>query len=219
MATVVYATPHQDDETLSMGASIRRHIEAGHQVHVLLLTDGVNSAARAQTGLTRVAFGRARDDEYRRACRALGVAWEHIHISRHSTEDGLLTGVAVEDSLRWFLDRHPGAWVKTYSHLTASGRHGDHVAAGQGAMALLSQGVIDNLRLYIEPWTLDQFRAAYPATALGQDTAASTAAVRAALDEYKVVDRIGGKYGIGYLSVPTFVDQVRANPVSYYHAP
>lgn len=41
--TAVFLTPHQDDETTSMGASIRKAVQAGVHVVVVLLTDGSES--------------------------------------------------------------------------------------------------------------------------------------------------------------------------------
>ncbi len=218
MATIVYVTPHQDDETLSMGSSVRAHLEAGHTVHVLLLTTGENSGARAATGLDLAAFAAARDDELTRAARRLGVRYSNVHLA-HATEDGELTVAAAEAALLVFLIDHPDAWVKTYSHLPAPGRHADHVNTGQAAVNLLVNGTIINLRLYVEPWLLAAFKTANTGTSVSAEHASSVAAVRNALNEYKAKDGVGGKYGIGYLSVPAAFDQALADPVSWYHLP
>lgn len=218
MASVVFFSPHQDDETLSMGPAIRRHVEAGHDVHVVLLTTGINSAVRAQTGLSRTRFAAARDDEYRRACTRLGVPAANQHISRYSCPDGALTQAVAEDALRSYLDDVPGAWVKTYSHLTWPDRHSDHVATGRAAAALARAGTISNLRFYVEPWQLSTARQA-TGVSVAAERANDTAAVVAALDEYTVVDRGAGRFGIGGLSVPSAFAVVRGDPVSYYHLP
>lgn len=219
MATVLYVTPHPDDETLSMGASIRLHLEAGHDVHVLQLTYGINSAVRASTGLSRSQFVAARDDELVRATRDLGVPPRNVHIARMDTADGLLTVLAAEDMLGSWLADHPGVWVKSYSHLPAAGRHQDHITAGQAAVNLAGSGVITNLRLYVEPWARSAFLAANPGVTLGAERAAAQDRVRAACDQYQDIDLVGRKYGIGYRSVPTYFDLVRPDPVSYYHTP
>jgi LmbE family N-acetylglucosaminyl deacetylase len=219
MALIVYATPHQDDETLAMGGSIRLHLEAGHDVHVLLMSSGVNSGVRGIVGLDRPEFTDARDDEMFRACRQLGVRFRNVHVSRHTTEDGELAVDDAEDAMRGFVNAHPGAWVKTYSHLPANGRHQDHINAGQAAVNLATAGTITNLRLYIEPWLRDNFTAAHPGVTLSTNSASNTAAVVAALDEYRHIDHVGGKYGIGYQSVRSAFDLVRADPVSWYHLP
>ncbi len=223
MATVVYVTPHQDDETLSMGASIRKHLETGvHDVHVLLLTAGSGSGAQAKTGLNDADFSAARDDEYRRACRAMGVPFGNVHFALDRTPgDTVLTVDEAEFAIAAFVAEHPGAWVKTYTNRAVAGRHVDHVAAGQAAVNLLQAGVLapNTLRLYVEPWAVAAFQSAYPSTSLGSETAAAPGRVRAALDEYCDVDHVGGKYGIGYLSVPSYINQVRSNTVSRYHVP
>jgi len=219
VATVLFVSPHQDDETLSMGASIRKHIEAGHDVHVLLLTNGVNSGARAKTGLDRPRFTAARDDEFARACRSLGVPFSNVHVSRHSTSDGGVTVQSVDDAVREFLNGRSDVWLKTYTNLNWSGRHADHQLSGQAAVSLLSSGVVTNLRLYVEPWMLAAFKAANPGVAVSAERPTNLAAVRSALDDYKEADHPGGRWGIGYLSVPAAFDTLYADPVSYYHVP
>lgn len=219
MAVYVFASPHQDDETLSMGASIRLHVEAGHDVHVLLMTNGINSAVRAATGLDRPQFAAARDDEMVRACRQLGVPFENVHISRNAAEDVDLSVQDAEDVLRGFLNEHPGAGVKTYSHLPLPSRHPDHMNAGQAALNLRVDGVITDLRMYVEPWRRDEFAAAHPGSAPFAEYAGTPDAVFAACDEYQVIDVAGGKYGIGYQSVGYAFDLLRSDPASWCHVP
>ncbi|MEV1295767.1 PIG-L family deacetylase [Pseudonocardia sp. NPDC049635] len=217
MATIVYAIPHQDDETLSMGASIRTHLDAGHEVHLLLLSTGVNSGVRTQLGLSRPRFTAARDDEFRRAAGALGVAPRRVHLSRPHVPDGALSVQAAQDAIEAWLAEHPGAWLKTYSHLSWPGRHADHSNTGQAAVNLLRSGVVDNLRLYVEPWQTTAFRAAHPGERISQTRAPRPERLRGALDEYA---RVGpGMYGIGYRSVRTAFDHVRGEQSSWYHLP
>jgi LmbE family N-acetylglucosaminyl deacetylase len=222
MATVLFATPHQDDECLSMGAAARAHLEAGHDVHVLLMTNGINSGARNGSGLDRPDFALARDDEYTRAVRMLGVPFTNIHRSTFRVPDGQLSVKNAEDILSEWLDEHPGAWVKT---LTNRGdpavQHADHRNAGQAAVNLLGSGVIvaNGLRLYVEPYQLDAFRATNSGLATSTESASNVAIVKSALDQYKAQDAVGSKYGFGYKSVNEAFDLVRANPVSYYHLP
>lgn len=219
MATICYATTHQDDETLSKGASIRRHLEAGHDVHVLLLTTGERSGARDAVGLSVEDFVQARDDEMIRACRQLGVPYRNVHLA-HATADGDLTVGAAETAIRAFLAEHPGAWVKTYSHLPAPGRHPDHVNTGQAAVNLWLSGEVDNLRLYIEPWLRDAFVKANSGVALSADHAIANHLVRAALKEYQARDGAGEKFGIGWnYSVPAAFQLVYNELVSWYHLP
>lgn len=222
---LLYVETHQDDLALSMGGSARKHIEAGLDVHVLLLTTGINSGARAATGLNRVDFALARDDEWYRAAREIGIRTRNMHVSRFSTEDGELEVQDAEDAITEFLGLYPTAWVKTYSNLGpttgSSARHPDHVATGQAAVNLLKNGTIvtNGLRQFVEPWLLTPFKTANPSITLSADRAAKPAAVQAALDVFKEVDQVAGKYGIGDLSVGDEIDLVRADPTSWYHVP
>ena len=43
---VVFYIPHQDDEALNFGVGIMNHIAGGHNVHVVLLTDGSAAGIR-----------------------------------------------------------------------------------------------------------------------------------------------------------------------------
>lgn len=219
MATVVFVTPHQDDETLAMGPAVRDHLDAGHDVHVLLLTTGQNSAVRAEIGLSVEDFVAARDDELQRADRQNGVRFANIHIAADRTEDGQLTVAAAQQMISGFYADHPGAWCKSYSNLPADGRHPDHVTAGQAAVALAQSGLITNLRLYVEPWLIDAFRTANPSVTVGAERIADNASLLRAFDEYQVQDHIAGMWGIGHLSVGGEFDQARPDPVSYWHVP
>ena len=228
MATIVYVAPHQDDETLSMGSSIRRHLEAVdahgdpvHDVHVLLLTAGSGSGAQPATGLDDDAFSATRDDELYRACRALGVRFGNVHFATdRAVGDLALTVEEAQAAIAAFVAEHPGAWVKTYTNRPAEGRHPDHLHTGQAAVNLLEAGVLDpgTLRLYVEPWLITQFRAVN-SVAIGAERTATVSRVQRAFDEYGDADRPGSKYGIGYLSVGGTFRSLRPDPVNYWHAP
>ena len=77
MGVAVFVTAHEDDETLSMGAAIVNHVNAGHRVYTLVCTDGSNSGVFAELqqshGLTRDQFCQARYNEYINAAAALGL--------------------------------------------------------------------------------------------------------------------------------------------------
>jgi LmbE family N-acetylglucosaminyl deacetylase len=217
--------PHQDDETLTFLRTIRALEEGGHRVWVILMTNGINSGARAATGLSREEFSRARDDEIARAVRELGVPPERFVISPLRTADGELTVQAAEDMIDQWLGEHPGAAVRTTTNLGAVGvQHEDHRNAGQAAVNLLRAGRItpNYLRLGIEQYQLSQWKTANPtlATKVMVDKTGDLARVQAALDVYSEVDPYGWKFGIGgLLSVPDAFKLVKGNPVSYYHVP
>lgn len=219
---VLYGIPHQDDDGLGMGGSIRRMIEYGYRVRVMLCTYGANSGARAVTGLDRETFIRARDHEFIGACRAMGVRYEDIIIPENRMEDGAVTVADAQAMLAAQIAREPaGVWVKTYTNKTTPGHHPDHRRIGQAAVNLLNSGVLapNSLRLFIEPWELADFKDAYPGRGISQDKPTDLDRVRNALDVYGDVDHDGFRYGIGHISTPSYFEMVRPNPVSYYHVP
>ena len=67
---VLVIAPHPDDETLGCGGTIARHVEAGSQVRVLIVTDGGNSRAG---GISREEMRRLRAGEAMSAMEQLGV--------------------------------------------------------------------------------------------------------------------------------------------------
>jgi LmbE family N-acetylglucosaminyl deacetylase len=229
---ILWVTPHQDDESLTESAAIWNHAAAKggdgsflYENHLLLLTTGENSAVRSQLALTREQFIAARDDEMMRAGRRLAFRFPHIHIGAVDTgsrvPDGTLTAATAAEMIQGYLAQ-PGwsdTWVKTLSDRPVPGvRHADHVAAGAGAVLLLSSGDIipNGLRLYVEPYQLAAFRDAHPSVSVSSETSIN---LSVALDEYKIVGEVSGFYGIGYKSVKSAFDLVKANPTSYYHVP
>jgi LmbE family N-acetylglucosaminyl deacetylase len=218
MATVLFFSPHQDDETLTMGASISNHVNFAHDVHVILATDGISSNARLQTPLSRTQFTKARDDEFRRACLALGVPAANIHISRFAAIDGQLTQARAVDVIMEYMEKFPGASVKTHTDKGAAiGQHPDHTNLGKAARQLLNAGVITDLRFKIEPYEINDFSSTGISWYI--ENTATPDKVKAALNEYKRVDTAQGMYGIGNLSVPAEINLVMSNPVSYVHRP
>ena len=104
--TTLFLVPHQDDETLSMGAAIREHVAVNgpSTVAVVLLTTGESSGARRvlrevgyvpeatgkveRVALTKRQFVGSRDAEFYGACRALGVPHGNIFMPGFTlTED------------------------------------------------------------------------------------------------------------------------------------
>lgn len=217
MATVLFVAAHQDDETLTMGAAISNHVDAGHDVHVAFVADGGSSGIRAQLGMTRTKFVAARDDEGRRACRALGVPAANVHFPRLAERDGELTAARARDVIEELLTLLPGARVKTHTNRAVAGRHPDHVAVGQAAIDLHAAGAITDLRLYVEPYHLADYKAAYPNP--GSEHANTPVRVRAAVAEYRRDDPAAGMWGIADRSVPSLLTLVETNPTSYVHVP
>lgn len=218
--------PHQDDDTVGLNA-IRKYVEGGHDVWVILMTTGENSGARDDVGLSLPDFIEARDDEMYRAVRAMGVRRDRLVIPSIRQPDGHLTPEFVAEVMRAWLRDHGGTdpWVKTYTNLPggtgSQARHTDHAACGWGALELIRQGVLskDQTRFYGEPWLINVIKAVNPGVPWSVERPAHPDRVRNAVFEYTDVDLSGGKHGCGNVSVPTIMASTKADPVSYYHVP
>lgn len=221
--TVLFVTPHQDDETISMGIAVRDHLNAGLDVHILLLTTGENSGVRAELGMDIPTFVAARDDELFRAARQLGVRTANIHIDPTRGPDNLGDVAHAQAQIGGWLADHPGARVKSYTNMANFNQHVDHQAAGQACWNLWQAGTITDLRFYIEPWLLSAFKAANPTIAVGTEKVPDATTFVAACNQYaegwQTADVAGGFYGIGFRSVATEFEASRSGQASYWHAP
>jgi len=228
MATVVFFTPHQDDETLAFGPAVRDHLNAVdasghplHDVHIVLMTTGQNSGVFGELTppLSVADFVAARDDEMLRATRQVGVRTANVHISPLRVEDGALTVEVATSIIQEFYEQFPGAWCKCYSPLDIPGKHPDHLACGQAAAALAAPGgPISNQRFYVEPWLAGPFRTAHPSVTLALETVADTTAVERGFAQYALADPVAGMYAIGEKSVGHEFAEDNP-PASYYHVP
>lgn len=220
MGTVLWLVPHQDDETLTMGVGVRHHREAGHRVVTVVCTDGSASGVRGQLGMSVEEFVAARDDEYARAARKLGVGRADIRWAPGGllATDGELTADVVEQIVDMMLAEYgPDCLLKGTTDLAPAQRHPDHVAVGAGLRRFADRG--HDVRFYIEGYDLAAVKTAVPGLTVSTEKCAAPAAVVRACTEYKLVDTPAGMYGIGYRSVAAEFDQLTTNVVSYYHVP
>lgn len=217
---VVGVVAHQDDFELVLGAMARVHQAAGKRVHVLVLTDGTGSAVQAQLGMSDEEFTWHRDDEQRRAARALGIRPEDVHLPSNRARAGELTADWADFLVMDFLYDFPGASVKVHSW--RPGQHADHAAAGLGVRQIHQRGETTDPRYYAPPWPagLSTWKAANPGVHLSAQRADATGVgrIRKAFLEYADVDPLGYKVGIGRKSVDYF-DQLQEDPVNYWHLP
>ncbi len=82
-APAIFYAPHQDDETIGMGASIAEQVRLGKPVYVVLLTNGnnANMLSYLQTITPATSMQdvvNARNNEFIAACKALGVTRIYI---------------------------------------------------------------------------------------------------------------------------------------------
>lgn len=219
LPTVLVPFAHPDDEALSGGGTIVRHRALGHRVVAVPFTDGINSSARAVTGLNRTQFAMAREREMFAAADRLGV--EIIRPRLFVAEDGKLTAARARDILEWALDIWPDARLKPPTYL--EGGHPDHRAIGQAVRDLQQERAARgeqplDVRYLVEPERADDWTDRYPAVRLMRDTPTDPTPLLEALSEYQYVERSAGRYGIGGLSVPNLLALVRSRPWSNYHA-
>lgn len=169
---ILYFAPHQDDELLSMGVNISTSVLSGHDVHVILCTDGSKSNSRLWLNngetcphhggahiyeLSIAEFIQARDREFTDSCRALGVKPANIHIPENRGVDGSLSAEHAEKIIRHYLSVYGAdAMVCTISPNNGPSQHRDHKALGKAAENLVNKGVINGVRFFVEPYHFAQ---------------------------------------------------------------
>ena len=206
---VVFYVPHQDDDTLTMGVAIRNHINAGHNVHVVMLTDGAASFVRKKMGMTAEDFTEARNKEFELAMVALGV--NECNIDYRSFSDGSLQIRQVKSVIREYEAMYPNAKHKAYSYTDTNEDHSD---SGEALRQLSSVGEVTDARYYVRRGTA----APKGKTLLTERLyAKDRPAMRNASTAYKTQDTSKGLYGIGYRSVKASFDTFDKLPQSRYH--
>ena len=224
--TILAFSPHQDDETLSMGFFVAQSVSNGCDVHETLCTDGSGSWVRSElangTGcdfhdgihsfdLPVSEFVKARDAEFVAGCEAIGVPSVNVAIDADRAVDGELTLSQARCLILKYLDMYPDAIVCTISPLVGSGQHADHRTLGQAALDLYREGYIKELRLFVEPYNISEFVKSNPDLSLFRSPAPSQdclAELRAAIGCYSDWEPALGKYAIGYHSVGAYFDLI-----------
>lgn len=232
---VIVFAPHQDDEVLSMGAFIRQSVDNGCRVHVVLCTDGSRSWVRTELAdgltcsfhegshaysLSEEEFVSSRDDEFFESCQALGVSPLDVCIDGGRSRDGQLDVDAAKAIISKYLAQYPNAVVCTMSPMVGLSQHSDHRALGNAALELYREGSIADLRLFVEPYNVGDFRRCNPGLGLGETASSGDAsALLAACDAYSMWNPPANRYAIGYHSVGRDFDAFSGSGyVSYWHA-
>ena len=137
--TIVVVGAHPDDETLGCGGAVARKVKEGHEVGVVVLTDG-DQLYSVVLGIhldpSPAEVGRIRQEETRRATHILGVKPQNVLFLGYG--DGHLAERAEEataDLLRILQERKPEEvwYLSEYEH------HPDHVAASRIAREACAQ--------------------------------------------------------------------------------
>lgn len=219
----VWIAPHADDETLSMGAAIRSHIEThgGGSVAVVLATTGERSGAiqwfesgyvpYGHNRLVRVPeiagdrarFGRARDAEFVNACKLLGVPAANIHLGLPGApqiRDGNPATVAqyrlFERLIDAAIEQFGPVHFKTMSDRDPSG---DHYQLGQVLRCAANSGRVKSARFYYPPYRMSHENAAGMRYSI--ERCRDTKLLRWAGNSYGTYLPDRGLYGVGWLSV------------------
>ena len=234
----VFFVPHQDDEILSMGASIVAHLKAGRDVKVVVVGDGTATGARItlctqkNICLTPQQIGEARDLEFRDAMARIGVPAQNLYFE-HKPEAHIDNAVANEVISKYVALFGTDASYVTMSWLDA---HHDHYNLGYAlnsrcvprGKAGVTPPQLTDCRFYqsalYQPATptnkLPNFdRVATPAGGYYTMTGADATRLRNAAAAYSVFNPEIGRYGIGVLSVASQFDYLLATPRSWYHLP
>lgn len=230
----LFFTPHQDDETLSMGSAIIEHVEKS-DTHVILCTDGSKSIIRKvlddgglcsyhikdvhKYSLSESEFSKDRDEEFKDSCEAMGVKESNIHIEDNRAHDGELNKEKAREIILKYLKEYPDAKVKTVTPFKASGIHEDHRALGEAALELYKEGKIKDLRFYVEPYDYNDFKEVNPNVEVWEVLPSQEEKLLSAMNAYKKWNPESGHYAIGYHSVKSHFDELATKKIQYVHAP
>ncbi|MEG1410464.1 MAG: PIG-L family deacetylase [Terrisporobacter sp.] len=234
IGTTLFLVPHQDDEVLSMGNSIIEHVKRD-DTHVLLFTDGSDSYVKKiledngkcsyhigihSHDITKKEFTNARDIEFKESCKSLGLKEENIHIEENRLPDGQLTKAKAKDIITDYLEKYPGAKIKTTTPYGNGYRHKDHKALGQAALELYNDGIIKDLRFYIEPYEYENFKEENQEIKTWNVLNTDEMKLHNAMNAYKVWKPYSDlRYAIGYHSAGKYFDFVEKDKKEYVHAP
>lgn len=230
----LFFSPHQDDETLSMGNAIIEHVEKS-DTHVILCTDGSKSIIRKvlddggtcsyhikdihKYSLPEDEFSKHRDEEFKDSCKEMGVKESNIHIEENRAHDGELSKEKAKEIILKYLDEYPNAKVKTVTPYKASGIHEDHRALGEAALELYEEGKIKDLRFYVEPYDYNDFKKINLNVDVWKVLNSQENKLLSAMNAYKKWNPENGQYAIGYHSVKSHFDELEKNNIQYVHAP
>ena len=227
--TVLLFSPHQDDEALSMGAFAVQALDHGCSVRAVLCTDGSASFVKRELGdgltcgfhtgehayeLSDSQFIGARDSEFQDSCKALGLTSFEVANVQGRAADSKLTVQKAKDIIRYYLAKYPGAVVCTTSPSVGSEQNSDHRVLGEAALELYREGIIDDLRLFVEPYYLNEFERGSPSINLDEtslESDAERASLTLAAASYRVWNPDASRFAVGYHSVGSYFDAMSSN--------
>ena len=231
--TLIFYSPHQDDETLFAGVSIMNHLADGYDVHVVLVTDGKASGARNKLNgtsycnwhkryhkpsnenygageyVSETEFRNARDSEITASLKKLGVKDANFHIPSTRYNDGGLTVSQAKSVVRSYATQYPEA---RHMSMTYSDVHPDHAACGQALLELKDDGTIEDVR-----WIVKLEEQSFTPGVYENIRTVDKPKLLKAIAEYKTWNPSSNRYGVGYHSVPALFDILEKEMKSKYH--
>ena len=171
---VLYFSPHQDDELLTMGVDIYNTcLLQDKEVHIILCTDGSKSPARERLNgeefckihnqvhnfnLSVEEFIQARDCEFISSCTALGILPENIHIYEKRAVDGSLSVEHAQEIIKHFISIYgKDVEVRTIAPFKfGKYQHEDHYNLGLAAKKLLKTKLFFKIKFFVEPYHIHE---------------------------------------------------------------
>jgi LmbE family N-acetylglucosaminyl deacetylase len=209
----IFFTPHQDDETLFMGADISLQYRLGRQVIIVLVTKGEASDVRYKmcmqknVCLTKAQFVAARNDEMAAAVKRLApnavIRYENYH-------DGELTQVQAFDVFDKYIKLYPHASFKTMSW---KDDNPDHRALAYA----LKDICINKHRIPNDQCYFFQNRKYWDSMPVKGHFVAGHPSEIAAANEMSLWKPSIDRYAIGHLSAYEYFTALRKDPRNKYH--
>ena len=239
MSTIIYYSPHQDDETLWMSVGITRDLYDGHDVHVVNYSTGEKSGARAiingstvcswhgyrhnpvsegytDGDLSLTEFSAARNREFQQATTLLGVKCPNCHPISNIPEF-TFTLSAVQQVMTSFSNKYPGALHKAQSYTDTLST--DHRMVGSGLLGLVNGASIPSANAFFFIRYEDLGSIAGTTVSPAPQSVEFYKRARDQVYKYfEPTDPQRPSYGVGYHSVASIFDLIGNNPISKYHA-
>ena len=208
----IFYAPHQDDETLGMGATIAELARSGKPVYVVLLTNGSNQnmLSYLQTrnaSATMQDVEEARNNEFIAACKTLGAT--RIYISNDGKgfdENKPLAALTADfkSTMNYFTGLYPAASHKTISgncdsYNAACEKMPAHQAAATALHQLYDAGKISDATLYRVYFYYGYSGICdHPCSREKTVDPLDKSKRQQAINEYKYVNEKEHRYGLGY---------------------
>ena len=237
---VLYFSPHQDDELLTMGIDIcKTCLLRNKEVHIILCTDGSKSPARHRLNSGKICpihnqvhnynlsgeeFIKARDCEFVASCTAMGIPLENIHIYGKRAVDGSLSVEYAKEIIKHFVSIY-GKYIELRTIVPLKfGRyqHEDHYNLGLAAKALFKEKKFAKLKFFIEPYQLFKGKRKFIVNLFFSIKKEDfSEEIKNKIE--KVIQQSYGywnpgekRYAVGYHCVTNFFEYYKKNMASYY---